>query len=647
MRSKPTGCIAYWTVNSRPWGGIFAALGQALTFDTVQLGHRVPFSASHHTRIRRFNRKGASCGQFKRVWVDTCNQRTVDKMATRSHDMPQQFLGNVCRGAEIKDIVTMSGSGIGRGAVMEPSVLRNSIAGTNSPTETIPAATDDFSSQSARGLAKTANPVPVLSSIDALASNLEKMYIDPVPSVRLKDDCSDTESLVERNWSCDNQRCSPQSTRCRFSYKPMKVMSFNCLARSLVDNKYVNNDREVMSWNIRKFAILDVVRHSRAEVVCLQEVDKEEYDNFFMAEFRRLGYRSVHKKKKSPKLDGVCILYLEDRFDVICHKDVEFAVHDADYNRLQVAIILALVDKRTKNVDDSGAPVRDIYIVANTHLLFNKNRGDIKFAQLCAMLSAIKEVESKCLEELGDAAADHPKPAIIMCGDFNFTPQSLLYHFLSKGYVVLRNCNVKLISGQYLMFDTTYKTEQMGHGKSGSTVGNFEGNYIPEIYGTGSSSEWVEPLELTPSLDLFTQMPDWIKRDASMRDLISNYLDAISEHSVSGAEDNANTPRVGSADEARCNKASDLFFCPFNFTSAYSTFDPGLNRCSEPAFTAFHGWQRGCVDYIWYTCDELEVESIYELPAYRDVEANGNLPNKGWPSSDHFSLVSQFKRRPV
>lgn len=481
----------------------------------------------------------------------------------------------------------------------------------------------------------------------SIAHKLQMLQLDSSPGPIKTDTESERENLVERHWSPDVKERCPDASLGRFHFEPLKVMSFNSLARSLVDYKYNDNNRRVMSWSSRKFAILDVISQANADVVCLQEIDQEEHENFFLAEFQDLGYASVYKKKKSPKLDGVCILYKESRFDCLFHKEVEFSVHDANYDKVQVAVITALVDKTTRTEGNPGSPVKDLYIVANTHLLFNKNRGDIKFAQLCAMLSAVKDAETKCIEHLGSDLAAQPRPAIIMCGDYNFTPQSLLYHFLSNGYAAIRNCNAKLISGQYLMFDWNYKTEQSGHAKSGITVGNFEGNYMSDIYGPGNTNDWVEPLSKTPSIELFTRMPEWIKANPHLQDVIARYLQLVAKRGR--GEDSpleAYSPiRQDNPEEKLELSEEDLLYCPYNFSSAYSMYNPGLNSSNEPAFTAFHGWQRGCVDYIWYTKDELEVESIYGLPSYGDVTARGNLPNKGWPSSDHFSLISQFKRR--
>ncbi|GFE55864.1 endonuclease exonuclease phosphatase family domain containing protein [Babesia ovis] len=576
---------------------------------------------------RRYPRTAVQ-SPFKRDWIAIKNRIPVGYMATR--DIPPAAVGAVRLGSDSKELGTIPNSRMSCGLGLDESALR-------SARDKL----EDNRPLSGRSLSGTSLGVPPVTTMDRLAKEMGDITIRPTNTPKIGT-AADKKGLIHRQWT--SEKAKPVENA-RFTFEPLVVMSFNCLARSLVDNKYVNNDSDVMSWNSRKFAILDVLRNSNADVVCLQEVDEEEYNNFFLQEFEKLGYGSYFKKKKSPKLDGVCVLYKMDRFELLCNKDVEFSVHDANFDRLQVAVVLALIDKHTKAVDSEKSEVRDMYIVSNTHLLFNKNRGDVKVAQLLSLLSAIKEVEELCLENLGDAAKDNPKPAIIMCGDFNFTPQSLMYHFLSHGYAVLRNCNVKLVSGQYLMFDTTYKTEEAVHSKSGITVGDFEDNYMSEIYGAEGSSEWVESLRNNTCMDYFTKMPEWMKNDPDRRKLISNYLQAVSKQDVGHDRngDSSNETDLGSARDLGSN-AGDLVFCPYNFTSAYSVFDPGHNRCNEPAFTAFHGWQRGCVDYIWYTSGQLDVQSLYELPAYNDVTENGNLPNKGWPSSDHFSLVSQFKR---
>lgn len=74
--------------------------------------------------------------------------------------------------------------------------------------------------------------------------------------------------------------------------------------------------------------------------------------------------------------------------------------------------------------------------VANTHLLFNPKRGDIKLAQLMTLLAGIDDVTG---------GMKHP---VIMCGDFNSHPRSGILNFLTSGRLDLKDVSVKFFSGQ-------------------------------------------------------------------------------------------------------------------------------------------------------------------------------------------------------
>lgn len=57
--------------------------------------------------------------------------------------------------------------------------------------------------------------------------------------------------------------------------------------------------------------------------------------------------------------------------------------------------------------------------VANTHLLFNPKRGDIKLGQLTVLFQGIEEIIKS---SKSDPNAIIP---VAICGDFNFTTDSL------------------------------------------------------------------------------------------------------------------------------------------------------------------------------------------------------------------------------
>ena len=81
--------------------------------------------------------------------------------------------------------------------------------------------------------------------------------------------------------------------------------------------------------------------------------------------------------------------------------------------------------------------------VANTHLLFNKKRGDIKLAQLAYLFAEINELAVLSQDE-------HKKThcPVILCGDLNSLPYSPLYHLLTTGQLEYSARSPAVISGQ-------------------------------------------------------------------------------------------------------------------------------------------------------------------------------------------------------
>ncbi|UKJ87929.2 hypothetical protein MACJ_000371 [Theileria orientalis] len=588
-------------------------------------------------------------------------------------------------------------------------------------------------------------------------------------------------------------------------FKSFQVMTFNTLAQSLVDHKYVENDQTTMSWTKRRHEIYKVIQESGCDIVCLQEIDELDYTNFFKEKVEDLGYESVYKRKLQNRLDGVLTLYKRDRYELVMKRELNFSSEQEEYDKPQVALIVVLRDLYTTankfagdstdgrlscgtDVDSaSSGAVDDILIVANTHLIFNKSRGDIKLYQLCRLLAGLKQTYDEVMHNASNNGATSSDgaasaafatntsttggtllPNVLLCGDLNLTPQSLMYNFLFHGFAPLKHTNPRCISGQYLMFDKTYLTSSSGHNESGETMGSVR-HYVSDVYG---SEEWLSATQdcassansfekgfdssfsgVHPGQDswyqgvlsqlnrsYFSKRPDHVninhvaeflelinntviteKESSGLADELSKKLHAVSsmssativntksgsatssanivstnfsncnmEHSgnVGGNSrgsankvdevndvDGSFTGVIGPADATIPSHANadldsstvvdnsnsdhtavtrsstgntsgfdggdEVIYCPLKLSSAYSV-DDGFN--CEPAFTAFHGWQKGCVDYICYNPDHTLLEGIYEMPLYTQVRQNGDLPHKKWPASDHFSLISQFKR---
>ena len=69
-----------------------------------------------------------------------------------------------------------------------------------------------------------------------------------------------------------------------------------------------------------------------------------------------------------------------------------------------------------------------IFCVANTHILFNMFRGDLKLGQLTLLLAHVQRATASYR---GNSAFR----GVFLCGDFNMEPHSPLYSFLRFGRI--------------------------------------------------------------------------------------------------------------------------------------------------------------------------------------------------------------------
>lgn len=110
-------------------------------------------------------------------------------------------------------------------------------------------------------------------------------------------------------------------------------------------------------------------------------------------------------------------------------------------DRDNVAVVVLLKPKTTGRASHKS---NSLVCVSNTHLLFNKKRGDIKLAQLASLFAEIDEVARISPSEQRDCYY-HPT---ICCGDFNSTPFSPIYDFIVRGVLDYTGMHRDNFSGQ-------------------------------------------------------------------------------------------------------------------------------------------------------------------------------------------------------
>lgn len=149
------------------------------------------------------------------------------------------------------------------------------------------------------------------------------------------------------------------------------------------------------------------------------------------------GYDCVYKRRTGFKTDGCAVCYNTTKFTTLTVRLLEFQRHNPELlDRDNIGIVLLL---QPIMEHDEGIRFQPV-CVANTHLLFNPRRGDVKLAQLAIVLAEIDYVVRQCKVKGQECE-------VILCGDFNTLPNTPLYQLIVTGqlyYHGLPNWMVRL-----------------------------------------------------------------------------------------------------------------------------------------------------------------------------------------------------------
>ncbi|NXA45278.1 PDE12 phosphodiesterase, partial [Nothocercus julius] len=173
-----------------------------------------------------------------------------------------------------------------------------------------------------------------------------------------------------------------------------------------------------------------------ADLVCLQEVDKAAFTDSLAPALDAFGLEGLFKIKEKQH-EGLATFFRRDKFSLLSRHDIAFSeallsdpVHAVLRDKLAVyPVVQEKVLQRSSvlqvSVFQSAADPSRKICVANTHLYWHPKGGNIRLIQIAIALSHIKHI----------ACDLYPSIPIIFCGDFNSTPSSGTYSFISSGSV--------------------------------------------------------------------------------------------------------------------------------------------------------------------------------------------------------------------
>ncbi|CAD7700008.1 unnamed protein product [Ostreobium quekettii] len=407
-----------------------------------------------------------------------------------------------------------------------------------------------------------------------------------------------------------------------------RIMSYNILGDQLASkHTFLYTGGHHMRWTVRLSLILQEIDGHAPDVLCLQEVDH--YDQLETA-LRSRGFMSHYAKRTGEYSDGCATFWRTSKFDLCCMRSISFSKLRLREN---VALVVGLNFQ-----DDPSFPT---LWVANTHLLFNPKRGDIKMAQLHKILNLLDGLSSH-----GDAQKNG---IAILAGDLNTSPHSPIYNFLRRSWLECLAHNRARLSGQLKS-----KKKHRGCGGASEDSTSAGRHKKPKLFAnevaTGQSLNGASAISLATTAETGERN---VHNDRLMMDnqwtlqslqLASGKDDAINGDSED--ERSLQSSSGSSATESDIDSNSWTALSPLKLQSAY--FDVLGN---EPSFTSWHKKGRETVDYIWYGTRRhsgdgnkmyhmpIEPVGVLQQPLAR--MCSNRLPARGWPS-DHILICVDF-----
>ncbi|NXC61003.1 ANGE1 protein, partial [Aleadryas rufinucha] len=421
-----------------------------------------------------------------------------------------------------------------------------------------------------------------------------------------------------------------------------RVMSYNILAQDLVEqglDLYVHCHPDILNWNYRLPNLLQEIQHWDPDVLCLQEVQENHYWEQLEPTFKEMGFACFYKRRTGTKTDGCAVCYKHSRFQLISLSPIEYFRPGLDIlNRDNVGLVLLLQPVLPEGL---GLKAVSPLCVANTHVLFNPRRGDIKLAQVALLLAEIDKI-ARTTE-----GSYYP---VILCGDLNSVPDSPLYKFIRNGELSYHGMPAwKVVSGQEDFSQQLYSRKLLAPLWPSSLGVTDKCQYVtlcqPKKLGRREYSR--DFLLQFRFCDVACERPPQLVLLEGVTD--AKPVASAREHSAVTA-----IPKRHNSLSFLGKQCSGVIQHGLNLTSVYSHFLPQRGR---PEVTTMPMGLGATVDYIFYSAEPVESKAGECRRLYKDgalkllgrlsllsedvlLMANG-LPNPFCPS-DHLCLLASF-----
>ncbi|KAI9561152.1 hypothetical protein GHT06_012108 [Daphnia sinensis] len=218
----------------------------------------------------------------------------------------------------------------------------------------------------------------------------------------------------------------------------------------------------VLKWEYRRKSILEEIRHYSADIISLQEVETEQFYNYFLPELKRDGYDGIFSPKSRAKtmaesdrryVDGCAIFYRTAKFSLVYDHLIEFnqlALANAEgsddmLNRVMtkdnigLAALLETKEAAWSNgIRPDPSQIHQPLLVCTAHIHWDPQYCDVKLVQTMMLMNELKQLTQDAVGHSfrpGHNKADPSHTQLLLCGDFNSLLDSGVIEFLNSSRI--------------------------------------------------------------------------------------------------------------------------------------------------------------------------------------------------------------------
>ncbi|XP_061427428.1 CCR4-NOT transcription complex subunit 6-like [Lethenteron reissneri] len=280
--------------------------------------------------------------------------------------------------------------------------------------------------------------------LDNLAASVQPDQPPPRPWIQLANpDRARPPAII--TVMCYNVLCDKYATRQLYGYCPTWALA----------------------WEYRKKGIMQEIMQYSADIISLQEVETDQYWNFFLPELKLQGYSGIFSSKSRARtmseqerkfVDGCAVFFKSDKFTLIKEHLVEFNQlamansegSEAMLNRVMtkdnigVAVLLEVKDVNFQGSSLlTGNDIKQTLLVANAHIHWDPEFSDVKLIQTMMFLSELRSIAEEASRALAKSSGgggpstkgDCSTIPLLLCADLNSLPDSGVVEYLSSGGV--------------------------------------------------------------------------------------------------------------------------------------------------------------------------------------------------------------------